>query len=46
LLGYALDKAKESCKTNGEAISGHFVDVNKTISMPKGATNEVSDIFI
>jgi len=27
----AVDKAKESCKTNGEAVSDHFVDVNKTI---------------
>jgi len=43
LLGYSdwrnflnvVDKAKESCKTAGEAISDHFVDVNKTIPMPK-----------
>lgn len=39
LLGYAewrnfmtaIDKAKESCKTSGEAVSNHIVDVNKTI---------------
>lgn len=37
LLGYAewrnflnvVDKAKESCKTTGEAVSDHFVDVTK-----------------
>ena len=39
LLGYsdwrnflnAVDKAKESCKTTGEDIFDHFVDVTKTI---------------
>ena len=45
LLGYddwcnflnAVDKAKESCQTTGEAVSDHFVDVTKMIPMPKGA---------
>jgi DNA-damage-inducible protein D len=54
LLGYAdwrnflnaVDKAKESCKTTGEAVSDHFVDVTKTIPMPKGATKEVPDIML
>ena len=54
LLGYtdwrnflnAVDKAKESCKTIGEAVSDHFVDVNKTIPMPKGATKDVPDIML
>ncbi len=44
LLGYtdwrnflnAVDKAKESCKTTGEAVSDHFVDVNKMIELGKG----------
>lgn len=48
LLGYAdwrnflnaVDKGKESCKTTGEAVSDHFVDITKTIPMPKGATKE------
>ena len=43
LLGYAewrnflnaVEKAKESCKSIGESVSDHFVDVNKTIPMPK-----------
>lgn len=54
LLGYAdwrnflnaVDKAKESCKTTGEAILDHFVDVTKTIPMPKGASKEVPDIML
>ncbi len=29
----AIDKAKESCKTIGEAVSDHFVDVNKMVPM-------------
>lgn len=54
LLGYtdwrnflnAVERAKESCKTTGEAVLDHFVDVNKTIPMPKGATKEVPDIML
>jgi len=44
LLGYtewrnflnAVDKAKDSCKNSVGEVSDHFVDVNKTIPMPKG----------
>ncbi len=54
LLGYAdwrnflnaVDKAKESCKTTAETVSDHFVDVTKTIPMPKGATKDVPDIML
>ena len=54
LLGYAdwrnflnaVDKAKESCKTSGEAVSDHFVNVTKMIPMPKGAAKEVPDIML
>jgi DNA-damage-inducible protein D len=54
LLGYAdwrnflnaVDKAKESCKTTGQEVLGHFVDVTKTIPMPKGASKEVPDIML
>lgn len=54
LLGYtewrnflnAVNKAKESCETTGEAVSDHFVDVNKTIQMPKGAAKEVPDFIL
>ena len=45
LLGYSLwqnfekvlDKAKNACQNVGENVSNHFIDVNKTIPMPKGA---------
>ena len=54
LLGYTqwrnflntVDKAKESCKTTGEAVLDHFADVSKTIPMPKGASKEVDDIML
>jgi DNA-damage-inducible protein D len=54
LLGYAdwriffnaIDKARESCKTTGEGVSDHFVDVPKTIQMPKGATKDVPDLML
>jgi DNA-damage-inducible protein D len=54
LLGYsdwrnflnAVDKAKESCKTIGEDVSDHFVDVNKMIALAKGAKRDVPDIML
>lgn len=54
LLGYAdwrnflnaINKAKESCETSGEAVSDHFVDVTKTIPMPKGASKDVPDVML
>ena len=54
LLGYtewrnflnAIEKAKESCKTTGEIVLDHFVDINKTIEMPKGATKVIEEIML
>ncbi len=54
LLGYsewrnfinAVNKAKDSCNTTGEEVSDHFVDVNKTIKMPKGALKDIPDIML
>ncbi len=54
LLGYAewrnflnvVDKAKESCKTTGEAVSDHFVDVNKMVGIGSGAEKSVDDIML
>ena len=38
-----LDRAKLACKNSGQEINEHFVEVNKTIKMPKNATKEVID---
>jgi len=54
LLGYtewrnflnAVGKAKESCKTNGEAVSDHFVDVNKMVRIGSGAERNQDDIML
>ncbi|MFA6596856.1 MAG: DNA damage-inducible protein D [Ignavibacteriaceae bacterium] len=54
LLGYAdwrnflnaVDKAKESCKTTGEAASDHFVDVNKMVKIGSGAERKQDDIML
>ncbi len=32
----AIDKLKESCKTTAEAVSDHFVDVNKMVKIGSG----------
>jgi DNA-damage-inducible protein D len=54
LLGYAdwrnflnaIDKAKESCKTSGEAVSDHFVDVNKMVKIGSGAERKQDDMML
>ncbi|GHT39952.1 DNA damage-inducible protein D [Bacteroidia bacterium] len=54
LLGYTewrnflkiIDKAKESCKNTAVGICEHFVDVNKTFTMPHGAEKEGEDIIL
>jgi DNA-damage-inducible protein D len=54
LLGYAdwrnfinaIDKAKESCKTTAEAVSDHFVDVNKMVKIGSGAEKQIDDIML
>ena len=54
LLGYSewrnfskvISKAKTACETAGHQILDHFVDVNKTISMPKGAAKEITDFML
>jgi DNA-damage-inducible protein D len=42
----AIDKAKITCETSGNAISDHFVDFNKTIPMPKGAEKIIDDLAL
>lgn len=54
LLGYTewrnftqvIEKAKISCETSNQNLFDHFVDVNKTIPMPKGAKKEIPDIML
>jgi len=41
-----IEKAKISCQNAGQNINDHFVEVNKTIPMPKGATKEVEDFML
>lgn len=54
LLGYVqwrnfeaiIEKAKIACSNAGEDIHYHFADVSKTISMPKGAEKQISNILL
>ncbi len=54
LLGYSdwrnfvntINKAKESCKTTGEAISDHFVDISKMVKIGSGAERKQDDIML
>ena len=51
LLGYTkwenfsvvIEKAKEACTNSKQNILDHFLEVRKTIDMPKGATREIID---
>ena len=55
LLGYAewrnfnqsaISKAKTACEMSGFAVTDHFVDVNKTIQMPKNAEKIIDDLML
>ena len=55
LLGYAewrnffttaISRAKAACALSDHVAADHFVDVNKTIAMPKGAEKEVPDLML
>ena len=41
-----VEKAKISCVSSESELSDHFVDVNKTINMPKGAKKTITDIML
>jgi len=41
-----IDKAKITCETAKQRAFDHFVDVNKTLIMPKEAKKEVRDIML
>ena len=38
-----IDRAKLSCQNSGQETDYHFVEVNKTIQMPKNATKNIVD---
>lgn len=54
LLGYSLwqnftkviDKAKIACENVGHDVGDHFIDVNKMITVAKGAQREINDILL
>lgn len=54
LLGYTewrnsnlvISKAKVACEVSGHPPADHFVEVNKTITMPKGAEKDVPDLML
>lgn len=39
----AISKAIEACAKSGNNVNDHFVEINKTIPMPKGARKEIQD---
>lgn len=39
-----IDKAKEACRGSNNAVSEHFVDVNKSSPMPNGGIRELTDV--
>lgn len=41
-----IDKAKTACESSGNNTLDHFVDVNKMISIAKGAKREIDDIML
>jgi len=41
-----IEKAKIACEKSGQSLSDHFVEVNKTILMPKGGTKEIDDLML
>lgn len=55
LLGYAewrnfsntaISKARTACELSGHEVADHFVDVNKTIAMPKTAEKVIDDLML
>jgi DNA-damage-inducible protein D len=41
-----IDKAKDACMNSGEALSDHFVDVNKMVGLGSRSQREVADIAL
>ena len=45
-LESVIEKALIACENSGNTVSDHFVDISKTIAMPKGATKQIRDIAL
>lgn len=41
-----IEKAKIACANSGQKTEDHFVDANKTIPMPKGASKQIDDLML
>ena len=41
-----IEKARIACEKSQQNIADHFVDINKTIQMPKGASKEIPDFML
>lgn len=41
-----IEKAKISCESSTNAVSDHFVEINKMIELAKGAKREIKDIAL
>ncbi|MDP4262479.1 MAG: DNA damage-inducible protein D [Bacteroidota bacterium] len=41
-----IDKARIACKAAGEAVSDHFVDINKMVGLGSSAQRELEDIAL
>ena len=41
-----VEKAQEACEAAGEAVSDHFVGINKMIDLAKGAQRAVGDVAL
>lgn len=41
-----IDRAMLACKNSGFSIEDHFVGINKTITMPKGAEKKIPDYML
>ena len=40
-----VEKAKSACKNSSYKVTDHFVDITKTIHMPKGASKDIPDLI-
>jgi DNA-damage-inducible protein D len=45
-INLVINKAITACENSQNNRSDHFVDVNKTIAMPKGASEKVEDFML